>query len=143
MPQARKGGPGVDFPGVGCGLVIQRADGRVLLCKRLKAPEAGFWNIVGGKVDLMEPSAEAARREAEEESGLKIGAVDFLCVAEEVIPADGQHWVSLIYVTRDFTGEATLTEPDKLSEIGWFDLNDLPQPLSAFSAKAFAALAAQ
>ena len=132
--------PGVDFPGVGCGLVIQRADGRVLLCKRLKAPEAGFWNIVGGKVDLMEPSAEAARREAEEESGLKIGTVDFLCVAEEVIPADGQHWVSLIYVTRDFTGEATLTEPDKLSEIGWFDLNDLPQPLSAFSAKAFAAL---
>ena len=132
--------PGVDFPGVGCGLVIQRADGRVLLCKRLKAPEAGFWNIVGGKVDLMEPSAEAARREAEEESGLKIGAVDFLCVAEEVIPADGQHWVSLIYVTRDFTGEATLTEPDKLSEIGWFDLNDLPQPLSAFSAKAFAAM---
>ena len=135
--------PGVDFPGVGCGLVIQRSDGRVLLCKRLKSPEAGFWNIVGGKVDLMETSDIAARREAEEESGLKIGAVDFLCVAEEVIPADGQHWVSLIYVTRDFTGEATLTEPDKLSEIGWFDLDDLPQPLSAFSAKAFAALKAQ
>ena len=134
--------PGVDFPGVGCGLVIQRADGRVLLCKRLKAPEAGFWNIVGGKVDLMETSDIAARREAEEESGLKIGAVDFLCVAEEVIPADDQHWVSLIYVTRDFTGEARLTEPDKLSEIGWFDLDDLPQPLSAFSAKAFAALKA-
>jgi ADP-ribose pyrophosphatase YjhB (NUDIX family) len=132
----------VDFPGVGCGLVIQRADGRVLLCKRLKAPEAGFWNIVGGKVDLMEPSAEAARREAEEESGLTIGAVDFLCLAEEIIPADGQHWLSLIYVTRDFTGEATLTEPDKLSEIGWFDLSDLPQPLSAFSAKAFAAMKA-
>ena len=142
MPQAKKSGPGVDFPGVGCGLVIQRADGRVLLCERLKAPEAGFWNIVGGKVDLMEPSIDAARREAEEESGLKIGVVDFLCLAEEIIPADGQHWVSLIYVTRDFTGEATLTEPDKLSEIGWFDLADLPQPLSAFSAKAFAALKA-
>jgi ADP-ribose pyrophosphatase YjhB (NUDIX family) len=132
--------PGVDFPGVGCGLVIQRADGRVLLCKRLKAPEARFWNIVGGKVDLMERSIDAARREAEEESGLKIGAVDFLCLAEEIIPNDGQHWVSLIYVTRDFTGEPTLTEPDKLSEIGWFALDDLPQPLSAFSVKAFAAM---
>lgn len=132
--------PGVDFPGVGCGLVIQRADGRVLLCKRLKAPEAGFWNIVGGKVDLMERSIDAARREAEEESGLKIGAVDFLCLAEQILPADGQHWVSLIYVTRDFTGEPRLTEPDKLSEIGWFALDDLPQPLSAFSAKAFRAL---
>lgn len=132
--------PGVDFPGVGCGLVIQRADGRVLLCKRLKAPQAGFWNIVGGKVDLMERSIDAARREAEEESGLTIGAVDFLCLVEEIIPADGQHWVSLIYVTRDFTGEPRLTEPDKLSEIGWFALDDLPQPLSAFSAKAFAAM---
>ncbi|MFY7853734.1 MAG: NUDIX domain-containing protein [Brevundimonas sp.] len=130
----------MDFPGVGCGLVIQRADGRVLLYKRLKAPEAGFWNIVGGKVDLMERSIDAARREAEEESGLKIGAVDFLCLAEEIILADGQHWVSLIYVTRDFTGEPTLTEPDKLSEIGWFALDDLPQPLSAFSAKAFTAM---
>lgn len=132
--------PGVDFPGVGCGLVIQRVDGRVLLCKRLKAPEAGFWNIVGGKVDLMERFIDAARREAEEESGLTIGAVDFLCLSEEIIPADGQHWVSLIYVTRDFAGEPTLTEPDKLSEIGWFALDDLPQPLSAFSAKAFAAM---
>jgi len=135
--------PGIDFAGVGCGLVIQRADGRVLLCKRLKAPEAGHWNIVGGKVDHGEHSSEAARREAEEESGLKIGAVEFLCLSEEIIPTDAQHWVSLIYLTRDFTGEPWLTEPDKLSEIGWFDPADPPQPLSAFSRKAFAALAAR
>ena len=132
--------PGIDFPGVGAGLVILRDDGRVLLCRRLKAPEAGFWNIVGGKVDPMEPSAEAARREAEEETGLTIGTVDFLCMAEEIIEADQQHWVSLIYITRDFIGEPSLTEPDKLSEIGWFDPKDPPQPLSAFSAKAFAHL---
>lgn len=135
--------PGVDFPGVGCGLVIQRADGQVLLCKRLKAPEAGHWNIVGGKVDLMESSEVAARREAEEESGLTIGAVEFLCVSEEAIAADRQHWVSLIYVTRDFSGEPQLTEPDKLSEIGWFDPADPPQPLSVFSQTAFAALKAR
>lgn len=131
---------GIDFPGVGAGLAIVRDDGKVLLCRRLKAPEAGFWNIVGGKVDAMEPSSEAARREAEEETGLTIGKVEFLCVAEEIIAADGQHWVSLIYVTRDFTGEPSLTEPDKLSEFGWFDPKDPPQPLSAFSAKAFAHL---
>ncbi|MGK6314910.1 NUDIX domain-containing protein [Neorhizobium sp. DT-125] len=132
--------PGMDFPGVGAGLVILRDDGKVLLCRRLKAPEAGFWSIVGGKVDLMEPSSEAARREAEEESGLKIGKVDYLCTVEEIVEADRQHWISLIYITRDFSGEPALAEPDKLSEIGWFDLNDLPQPLSAFAAKAFAHL---
>lgn len=132
--------PGIDFPGVGAGLVIQRADGKVLLYRRRRAPEAGFWNIVGGKVDPMERSAEAARREAEEETGLTIGSIDFLCAAEEIIAADDQHWVSMIYVTRDFSGEPQLTEPDKLSDFGWFDLDDLPSPLSAFSIQAFSHL---
>ncbi|MDQ1154318.1 NUDIX domain-containing protein [Brevundimonas sp. SORGH_AS_0993] len=134
------GKPGVDFPGVGCGLVIRRADGRVLLYRRLKAPEAGFWSIVGGKVDHMEPSLEAARREAEEESGLTIGDVDFLCLAEALLPDDRQHWVSMIYVTRDFSGEARLTEPQAFSDMGWFDPETPPQPLSVFTAQALAAL---
>lgn len=132
--------PGIDFPGVGCGLIIQRGDGKVLLYRRVKAPEAGHWNIVGGKVDQMEHSYEAARREAEEETGLKIGAVDFLCTIEALVEADRQHWISMIYVAREFSGEPQLTEPDKLSEMGWFDLSDLPQPLSVFSDRAFAAL---
>jgi ADP-ribose pyrophosphatase YjhB (NUDIX family) len=129
--------PGIDFPGVGAGLVIMRDDGKVLLYRRLKAPEAGFWNIVGGKVDHMEPSAEAACREAEEETGLKIGEVHFLCAAEQIITADRQHWVSLIYLTRNFSGDAALTEPDKLSDFGWFDPQQPPVPLSAFAAQAF------
>jgi len=124
--------PGRDFPGVGVGLVVTR-QGRILLYRRVNAPEAGFWNIVGGKVDAMEPAANAARREAEEETGLKIGRIDFLCVTEQIIEADAQHWVSLIYRCEDFTGEATLTEPDKLSEMGWFALDALPHPLSAFT----------
>lgn len=84
-----------------------------------------------------------ARREAEEESGLAIGAIQFLCVSEQIIPADRQHWVSLIYVTHDFAGEPQLTEPDKLSDIGWYGLDELPQPLSRFAADAVAALKAQ
>jgi 8-oxo-dGTP diphosphatase len=131
MPQ-----PGIDFPGVGSGLVIMR-DGKVLLCKRIKAPEAGHWSIPGGKVDHLEPSETAARREAEEETGLTIGSVQFLCVSEQIIQADRQHWLSLIFVTEDITGEATLTEPDKLSDIGWFALDALPAPLSVFAQDAF------
>jgi ADP-ribose pyrophosphatase YjhB (NUDIX family) len=134
--------PGIDFPGVGCGLAVVK-DGKLLLCKRLKAPEAGHWNIVGGKVDQLELSKDGARREAEEESGLSIGSVEFLCVSEQIIAADRQHWVSLIYVTEDFSGEPRLTEPDKLSDIGWSALDDLPQPLSRFAQDAVAALTAR
>ncbi len=124
--------PGIDFPGVGVGLAILR-DGKLLLCRRLKAPEAGFWNIVGGKVDHLEPAAVAARREAEEETGLSIGAIEFVTTTEQIIEADGQHWISLLYKTTDIRGEPQLTEPDKLSAIGWFDLDALPEPLSVFT----------
>ncbi len=133
--------PGIDFPGVGSGLAVF-SDGKLLLCKRLKAPESGHWSIVGGKVDHMEPAADAARREAEEESGLKIHSARFLCLSEQRIESDRQHWISLIYVTDDFSGEPQLTEPDKLSEIGWYPLDDLPQPLSLFAQDAVNALRA-
>ncbi|MDR6189833.1 8-oxo-dGTP diphosphatase [Agrobacterium pusense] len=131
--------PGLDFPGVGVGLVILR-EGRLLLCRRMKAPEAGYWSIPGGKVDHLEMSLAAALREAEEETGLTIGHVEFLCHSEFIDAVDRHHWVSLIFVTRDTTGQPSLTEPDKLSAIDWFDLDKLPEPISAFAKDALAAL---
>lgn len=124
--------PGIDFPGVGVGLAILR-DGKLLLYKRMRPPEVGYWNIVGGKVDVLEPSELAAKREAEEETGLTIGKIEFVTVTEQIVTADRQHWVSLLYKTDNVIGEAQLTEPDKLSDFGWFDLDDLPEPLSAFT----------
>ena len=99
----------------------------------MRAPEAGHWNIVGGKVDHMERAEIAARREAEEETGLTIGPIRYLGITEQLIEADRQHWISLLYATDDTAGDPQLTEPDKLSEVGWFDLDDLPQPLSVFT----------
>jgi 8-oxo-dGTP diphosphatase len=129
------GFPGTDFPGFGVGLVIKR--GRfILLYRRVKAPEPGHWNIVGGKVDHMEHSEVAARREAEEETGLTIGDIRFLCLSEQIIPEDGHHWISKIYLTEDFTGEPAIIEPDKLPEFGWFPIDQLPSPLSRFTADA-------
>jgi 8-oxo-dGTP diphosphatase len=135
--------PGVDAPGLGCGLAILREDGRLLLYRRVRAPEAGHWNIVGGKIDHMEKAVDSARREAEEESGLTICAIDFLCMSEQIIAEEQQHWISLIYTTREFAGEPRIMEPEKLPEFGWFALDALPQPLSRFTAAAVEALKAR
>ena len=131
--------PGVNFPGLGTGLAILR-DGKLLLYRRTRPPEAGHWNIVGGKIDHLEQSATAARREAEEESGLTIGTVEFLCTSEQIFENEGQHWVSIMYKTSDVSGEASVMEPEKLPEFGWFDLDDLPLPLSRFATDAVKAL---
>ena len=41
-------------PRLGCGAVIQRADGAILLVQRGRPPEQGHWGLPGGKVDWME-----------------------------------------------------------------------------------------
>jgi 8-oxo-dGTP diphosphatase len=136
------GSPGIDFPGLGVGLVILR-DRKLLLYKRVRAPEAGHWSIVGGKVDHMEPAEQAARREAEEESGLEIGRITLLGPTEVISEADQQHWISLLYIADEVAGEPSLTEPDKLSAFGWYGRNELPEPLSAFAQAAISYLTSE
>jgi 8-oxo-dGTP diphosphatase len=121
------GQPGTDFPGLGVGLVIRRGRS-ILLYRRTKMP--------GGKVDHLESAEDAGRRETLEETGLAIGEMRFLCVYEYRSAEDGHHWVSLIYVTDDFTGEPRVMEPEKLPEFGWFDIDALPDKVSKFTLNA-------
>ncbi|THD45390.1 MAG: NUDIX domain-containing protein [Bradyrhizobium sp.] len=133
-------GPRLDGPSVGCGAAILR-DGKLLLVKRLKPPEAGAWSLVGGKVDFLEPIETAILREAREEIGVEIALAGLLCVVE-TIGVDGQHWVSLVHRARLVAGEPSNCEPHKHAELGWFALDAPPEPLSAAARQALAALAA-
>lgn len=53
-----------------CIVVLNNARDAVLFCKRVKDPYKGFYNFVGGKVELGEESETAAYRELEEETGI-------------------------------------------------------------------------
>jgi 8-oxo-dGTP diphosphatase len=128
-------------PAVGCGAAIVR-DGRVLLVKRLRPPEAGAWSLAGGKVEFLEPVADAILREVREELGVEI-VLERLLAVVETIGLAGQHWVSPVYLARLTLGEPRNCEPEKHGEIGWFALDRPPEPLSAAARQAFAALAAR
>ena len=54
------------------GAVITDAAGRVLLVLRGHEPQSGRWSIPGGHVEPGETPAEAAAREALEETGLTV-----------------------------------------------------------------------
>jgi 8-oxo-dGTP diphosphatase len=126
--------------GVGCGAAILH-EGRILLVRRLKTPEAGSWSLVGGKVDFLERAEEAARRETLEEIGVGIELGPLLCLVQ-MIGVDGQHWISPVYRARLKAGEPRNCEPDKIAAIGWFTLDDPPAPLALAAREAIAMLLA-
>jgi 8-oxo-dGTP diphosphatase len=124
--------------GVGCGAAILRGE-RLLLVKRRKAPEAGFWSLVGGKVDFLERAEDAIVRETREEVGTTIELGPLLCLVQ-MIGIDGQHWVSPVYRAALASGEPVNREPDKIAEIGWFALDAPPAPLAQAAREAIALL---
>jgi 8-oxo-dGTP diphosphatase len=127
-------------PGVGCGAAILR-DRRLLLVKRLKAPEAGHWSLPGGKVDFGERVADAVKREIFEELGVEIALTRPLGLVE-MIGLDDQHWVSPIYEAAITSGEPVNREPDKHAGFVWADLDAPPAPLALAAREAIARLRA-
>ena len=125
-------------PGVGCGAAILR-DGRLLLVKRRRAPEAGCWNLPGGKVDFGERVEDAIRREIAEEVGVQIHLLRPLAVVE-MIGLDDQHWVSPTWLARIASGEPVNLEPEKAEALVWASLDAPPQPLALAAREAIAAL---
>ncbi len=124
--------PGRDCIGIGVGAVVQDAEGRVFLAQR--GPEArnerGLWEFPGGEVGYSESLEAAIRREITEEYGMTIEVTAQLGAFDHILAAEGQHWVSVTYLARATGGEPVIREPGKCSQIGWFDLNELPEPLS-------------
>jgi 8-oxo-dGTP diphosphatase len=126
---------GIDYIGVGVGVILVDSDGLVFLAKRgPKAKnERGLWEFPGGSVEFGETLANALKREMREEYGIEIEVGALLDVADHILPAEGQHWVSPTYLGKLVSGEPAIQEPEKCSAIGWFDPHAPPGELTMIS----------
>jgi mutator protein MutT len=95
-------------PLVGVGAVIMEGD-RVVLVRRAAEPMAGEWSIPGGLLELGETMRAGAEREALEETGLQVEAVEVLEVLDRIVPdASGKlrfHYVLIDFLCRRVAGE--------------------------------------
>jgi len=110
-------------------LVYCVKSGETLLLKRRKPPFVGMWVAPGGKVERGESPHECARRELEEETGLRAEHLDLRGVVVETSPRDDWQWLLFIYVTTEFSGILT----GDGSELSWWPiegLSDAPLPES-------------
>ncbi len=113
-------------PQVGVGVVFIR-DGRVFLAQREGSHGDSTWASAGGHLEAGETLEECARREAEEELGVVVGELRFLCVSN--IIAYGKHYVDIEFLGDIGNQVPRLAEPQGFSEFDWFLLDSLPHPL--------------
>ena len=118
-----------DYPRVGVGAIVLHA-GRVLLVKRGQAPALGLWSVPGGLVDVGETTVDAARREVEEECGLKVRVAGLVGVLDRVTrDADGRvryHWVLVDYLAFPETDD-TITAGSDAAEVRWVTIDEVEQ----------------
>lgn len=113
-------------PKVGAGVVIIK-DGMTLLAKRAGAHGAGMWGSMGGHVEFGETPIEAVKREAMEELGIEIGNIVFATCMNML--KEGKHYLDVSFTAELISGEPIIREPDRIEAIGWYPLDQLPEPL--------------
>lgn len=119
------------FPQIGIGIMILNSQQEVLLGLRQGSHGAGEWSMPGGRLEWGEQMMDCARREVKEETGLEVGGLELISIADELryIYSHNKHFVNIGFLAQYISGEPRLTEPDKWIEWGWFKLDTLPKKL--------------
>ena len=105
-------------PRVCVGVIIQNPKGEMLVVRSHKFGHR--WIVPGGGIEWGEKGEEAARREALEETGLRITDVTFLQAEECIFPEEfhkEQHFIFFDYYAKTTDTEVTLN--DEAEEYRW------------------------
>ena len=119
--------------GAGLGVILEK-DSMILLGLRHPDPDkadsafrsAGEWCLPGGKLDWGETFEEGAIREVKEETGIVIRNPQVISVHN--FKNEHAHFMTVGLKADEWEGEASVMEPDEITEWKWFDINNLPKP---------------
>ncbi len=104
-------------PHVGVGVLLIR-NNHLLLVKRKYDPDAGYWSIPGGHLDLGEEVKKAAEREAYEETGFKVKVTKLAGIIDKIMyDKNGKieyHYVLLNYFIEQIEGD--LNQPPRAAD---------------------------
>ena len=101
-------------------------ENQILLLRRFNTGYAdGQYSVPAGHLDGGETVREAAAREAEEETGVRIEADD-ISFSSVMHRMEGDERVDFFVHIRKWDGEPFNTEPDKCDDLRWVDINALP-----------------
>jgi 8-oxo-dGTP pyrophosphatase MutT (NUDIX family) len=111
--------------GYGVKVLIKRDDGKLLFIRNTYGK--GWWNFPGGGKIKGESSEQAAKREVQEEVGLVLEKLQLLGSFVSTLEYKKDHIDVFLAHTNDPIGK---TDTGEISEVQWFGVDDLPQPLA-------------
>ena len=125
-------------PRVGLGVIILNDDGKILVLRRI-GTHAPYYSIPGGSLEMGETFEQGATRELTEECGIDLQDPTVIALTNNLATYadEGLHFISVVLLAKQFSGEAKLQESDKHSELLWVDPSDLPEPHFEASRRAF------
>lgn len=108
-----------------CAVLVEDADGRVLLARRGIDPGRGLWDLPGGFCGPLETPEDAAVRELLEETGVAIEVTGFLGHVVDTYGEGGDPTLNCLYRAR-FTADVEPMPADDVAELRWFGRDELP-----------------
>jgi 8-oxo-dGTP diphosphatase len=125
--------PGVDYVGITTPFYCNNGNGLFLLHKRSKKcrDEHGRWDPGSGQMEFGITPEENVLKEVWEEYGCAGEIQGRLPVHSIFREWNGRktHWLAIPFFVKVNPAEVKINEPKKISEIGWFALDALPEPL--------------
>lgn len=104
-------------------------DHKVLLLQRQNTGWLdGFWDTPSGHLEENETVQAAARRELQEETGLRVDEDELrLFHVCQNYHSEGRPYIFFIFEAMQWSGEPTIQEPDKCADMRFFELDQLPK----------------
>lgn len=125
--------PGIDYIGITTTFYCHDGKGNFLMHKRSNncRDEQGCWDSGGGKLEFGLSPEENVLKEIEEEYGCKGEISEKLPPYSILRDFDGikTHWLGIPFIVKVNPPEVKNNEPEKIDELGWFRLDNLPTPL--------------
>lgn len=105
--------------------VLVQHRGKLLLGKRGVEPAKGGWDILGGFMEPGETAEQAAVREVEEESGLRVRIAAYLGTFPDLYGPDDVPLLNVAFLAVP-CGDAVATPSSDVAELHWLLPEELP-----------------
>lgn len=102
----------------------------LLLVKRSRWPFEGFWALPGGFIEMHEDLDDAARRELEEETGVRDVYLEQLYTFGEPKRDPRTRVISIAYMALIRADAHQLRVSEESTDVRWFPVRELPHPLA-------------